>query len=370
MKRRFLWLIILVLMMSLAACGKEQTAGEGNNVSGDLAEEESPEHSYAARKPVSCADFTSKIIRLGEYKGLSVVRTVVEITDEDVEREIREIKKQYGQLTEVDRPAEMGDVVLIDYIGYVDGETIEALQGTGDELELGSGRFVPGFEEQLVGVQSGTECEINLTFPEDYYEEVAGKDVRFQVKVECISSYEVENWESGFIRENLQYEDEVQLRASIREELEHSAEADADAALEYELVKALLAGSEFDVQQPDVEAYIDEIVSEYEMYAAIYQMSLEEYLKSFQMTEEQLRDLCRESADFRVRMVLALQAVASEEELEVTEEECQVKVHELAEEYGYSDPAAVEAVYSREVLKEQMRQERALTFIVENAVIS
>ena len=382
MKRKIMMFLLSVLAVCLTACGKNGTA-EGTDAGNDTAAEaedqetaeetegeETPSVSSAVREPVSCEDFTSKVVRLGEYKGLSAVRNVEEVTDEDVEAEIRAVKKDYGELTEVDRPAQMGDVVVINYTGYVDGETMDALQGAEFPLELGSGQFVPGFEEQLVGAVIDEKCEINLTFPEDYYEEIAGKEAYFEVYVESVSAYEVEGWGDDFIRENLEYESEEDMRASIREELQTAAEEDADVQVDYDLIMALLNGSEFDVQDADVEAYIGEMISEYETYAALYQMTLEDYLKTFQMTEEQLRNMYRETADFRVRMVLALQAVASAEQLEVTEEECQAKVEELAAEYGYSDPSAVEAVYSRDIIKEQMRQERALEFIRANAVIS
>lgn len=378
MRKRTVWLLLPMLAVCMAACGGKETA-EGTDVQNDTAveaEEEDAEDaesfsaSSAIQKPVSCADLTSTIISLGAYKGLPAVRSVAEVTGEDVEAEIRAVKKDYGELTEVDRPAQMGDVVVINYTGYVDGETMDSLQGAEFSLELGSGQFVPGFEEQLVGALINEKCEVNLTFPQDYYEEMAGKEAYFEVYIESISAYVVEGWGDDFIRENLEYESEEDMRASIREELQTAAEEDADTQVEYDLVMALLNGSEFDVQEEDVEAYIDEMISEYETYAALYQMTLEDYLKSFQMTEEQLRNMYRETADFRVRMVLALQAVADAEQLEITEEECQAKVEELAAEYGYSDPAAVESVYSRDIIKEQMRQERALMLIKEYAAIS
>ena len=373
MKKKIILFLLSALAVCLTACGKDKTT-EGAEASDSTSVEAEEEDTFSAssdvHEPVSFADLTSTVVNLGEYKGIEAVRMVEEVTDEDVESEVRAIKEDYGQLVDVDRPAQMGDVVTIDYTGYVDGETSDALQGEEHPLELGSGGFVPGFEEQLVGVEAGTECEVDLTFPEDYYEDVAGKEAHFDVRVERVSIYEVEGWGDDFIQENLGYECEADMRAAIREELEVSAEEDADSRLEYDLVMALIDGSEFDVQETDVEVFINEMVSEYETYAAMYQMTLEEYLENFQMTEEQLRDMYRDTADFRVRMVLVLQAVASAEQMEVTDEECQTKIEELAEEYGYSDPADVEAVYSRDLVKEQMLQERALVFIRENAVIS
>lgn len=370
MKKRWIMAFLMAGVICLTACGKEETTAEQNTeqASKDTGEQIAGGETY---KQVSYEDLTSTITSLGEYKGLEMERVVEEVTDEDVQKEIRSIQKEYAQAVTVERPAEMGDVTIIDFTGYVDGETSDALQGTEFSLELGSGQFVPGFEEQLVGASAGDTVEVNVTFPEDYYEDMAGKEARFDVYVQEVQGYELPDWGDAFIRENLEYDSEADMEASIRKELEDAAEEEADSNLEYELVLKVLDTSEFQIQDADVEAYIQEMLGEYQTYANMYGVELEEFLKTYlNMTEEQLRETYRETAVFRVKMTLAFHEIASMEKLEVSDEECMEKLESLAEEYGYEDTAAVEAVYSKDMIREQLLQEKAINLIRENAVIS
>lgn len=375
MKRKYIIILLAGAMLSLTACGAKDSAGTDNTAAaeqdteagGEEAPEDAEEETYTQ---VTYESLTSTIKSLGEYKGLQAVRTVEEVTDEDVADEIRAIKKEYGELVETERPAERGDVVLIDYTGYVDGETSDSLQGTEFSLELGSGTFVPGFEDQLIGVSADEDRQLNLTFPEDYYEDMAGKDVTFDVHVQSVSSYKVDGWGDDFIKENLNYDSEEAMEASIRDELEAEAESDADANLEYDLIVALINASEFEVQEADVEACTEEMLTEYKTYASMYGVELEVFLQNYVgMTEQQLREAYRETADFRVKMMLALHEVAAREGIEVSDEDCDEKLSELAEQYGYDNAAAVEAVYSKDMVRSQMLQERAINLIRENAEI-
>lgn len=375
MKRKYFIILLAGAMLSLTACGAKDSAGTDNTAAaeqdteagGEEAPEDAEEETYTQ---VTYESLTSTIKSLGEYKGLQAVRTVEEVTDEDVADEIRAIKKEYGELVETERPAERGDVVLIDYTGYVDDETSDSLQGTEFSLELGSGTFVPGFEDKLIGVSADEDRQLNLTFPEDYYEDMAGKDVTFDVHVQSVSSYEVDGWGDDFIKENLNYDSEEAMEASIRDELEAEAESDADANLEYDLIVALINASEFEVQEADVEACTEEMLTEYKTYASMYGVELEVFLQNYVgVTEQQLREAYRETADFRVKMMLALHEVAAREGIEVSDEDCDEKLSELAEQYGYDSAAAVEAVYSKDMVRSQMLQERAINLIRENAEI-
>lgn len=374
MKKKYMTILLAAAMLSLTACGAKdseetdhtQTSGE-QDAEVEESSEDAEEETYTQ---VSYESLTSTLKNLGEYKGIQVTRTVETVTDEDVADEIRAIKKEYGELVEADRPAERGDVILIDYTGYVDGETSDSLQGTEFSLELGSGTFIPGFEDQLIGVSADEDCQLNLTFPEDYYEDMAGKDVTFDVHVQSVSFYEVEGWGDDFIKENLNYDSEEAMAASIREELEAEAESDADANLEYDLIVELINSSEFEIQEADVEACTEEMLTEYKTYASMYGVELEVFLQNYVgVTEQQLREAYRETADFRVKMMLALHEVAAREGIEVSDEECEEKLSELAEQYGYESAADVEAVYSKDMVRSQMLQERAINLIRENAEV-
>jgi trigger factor len=292
------------------------------------------------------------------------------VTDEDVQSEIDSIRKEYATLTDVDRAAEEGDVVVIDYTGYVDGETSDAMQGTEYSLELGSGTFIPGFEDQLIGAVADEEREINVTFPEGYSEELSGKDAVFEVTVHNVQAYEVEDWSDDFVKENTEYESIEDMETTIRQNLEEQAQEDAESNLEYDLISLFLENSEFDIQDSDVELYIDEMMSEYQTYATYYGMELEEFLESYVgTTEDELREMMRETAEFRVKMTLSFHEIAEKEGITITDDEYQDELNSLAEEYDYESAEAVEEAYSEAMIREQMIQEKVIDLIVENAVI-
>lgn len=370
MKKRWIMVFVAVMVLGVSGCGGDKTQEstpktEEMEVVGE-GEEEGTQTSV--NQQVTYADLTSKVTGLGEYKGLSAKREVAEVTDKEVEDEVWSIQKGYATLQDVDREAKLRDVTVIDYTGYVDGETSDSLQGEGYELELGSGAFVPGFEDQLIGVKAGEDREVVLTFPEDYYEEMAGKEARFDVHVQKVQEYVMENeWNDAFIKENLEYENEADMRAKIREEFEKNAEEDADANMEYELMTQIIGNSTYELQETDIKAYTDEMMQEYQIYASMYGMNLEDYLKQQGTTEEKVREMYRETAEFRVKLILTLHEIAKAEQIEASEEECQATLKELAEQYGYEDTKEVEAVYGREMVQEQLVQEKVLDFIRESS---
>lgn len=369
MKKKYMMILLAAAMLSVTACGSKEAEDTAENTEETEAAE--GEAALPTYDPVLYEDLTSKIISMGEYKGLETVRTIEEVTDEDVQEEADSSKKEYSELLTVDREAQMGDVLIIDFTGYVDGETSDELSGTEYSLELGSGAFVPGFEEQLVGAKANEDVEVNVTFPEEYYEEMAGKDARFEVHVQTVQAYDKDAWDDAFIKENFGYENEEEMLAAIRLSMEADAEEEADENAEYELVEALLASCEFDMQEADIDLYTDQMLSEYETYAAMYGTDLTTFLENYMgTTEEKLREMFHDTAAFRVQMTLVFHEIAEQEGLEVSEEEYQEMLNSLAENYGYEDPADVEAVYSREMIEEQLIQEKAIETIWGYAVIS
>lgn len=364
MKKKYAVMMLAAAVLTLTACGKKEVATEENTSvqeSSDEAEESTP---------VLYEDLTSTIVKLADYKGVQVAKNVREVTDEEVQKEIRATKNSYGELKDVDRAAQSGDVVVIDFTGYVDGETSDSLQGTEYSLELGSGTFVPGFEDQLIGALADEDREVNVTFPEDYYEDMAGKEARFDVHVHKVQAYEVEGWGDDFVKENMGYESIADMETKIREELESAAEEEAEANLDYELVEKVLADSEYEVTDADVEAYVEEMLGTYRTYAKAYGMELEEFLQqNVGSTEAQLREMFREPAAFRVQMTLTFHEIAKQEGLEISEEEYQERLETLAAQYGYEDVAQVEEQSGEEMIREQMLQEKAIALIRENAVI-
>lgn len=375
MKKKYI-MILLAAALTLSACGAKETTEQPaeqqeTTQAGDGEASEEEEAATFTYDPVLYEDLTSKVVSLGDYKGLEATRVVEEVTDEDVQKEVDGVRKSYSEVVDVERPAELGDIVLIDYTGYVDGETSDSLQGKEYSLELGSGTFIPGFEDQLVGASAGEDVEVNVTFPEEYNPQMAGKDARFEVHVQNVQEYQLDEWGDDFIRENLDYDSEEAMKTTIREELEQTASEEADANVEYDLIQKFLDNCEFEIQDADVEAYIDDMMSEYETYATAYQMELEDFLQqAMGITEAQLREMFRETANFRVKMTISFHEVAEAEGLAVTQEEYMERGESLAEEYGYDSVVDVEEVYSRAMIEEQMIQEKVIELIRENAVIS
>ena len=197
MKRKYVLFCLAVLLLGLTACGSSGNEDSETDTAQENTEGSAEETS--GYDPVLYEDLTSTLVSLGPYKGLEAQRAVTAVTDEDVQAEVDAIKKEYSQLETVDRAAQEGDVVVIDFTGYVDGETSDSLQGTEYSLELGSGEMVPGFEDQLIGAVADETREISLTFPEEYYEEVAGKDAVFEVYVHEVQEYVLHDWSDVFV---------------------------------------------------------------------------------------------------------------------------------------------------------------------------
>ena len=367
MKRKLVMMMVLAATLTLGACGKE-TAGNTDSTT-ENSEEESSEAGAAYDAPLY-EDLTSKLVNLAEYKGVQGSKTVAEVTDEDVQAEIDSIQKENAELVDKTEPAETGDVVNIDFTGYIDGETSDNLKGEGTDVEIGAGTMLEDFENQLVGVTTGEETQISFTFPENYNQEVAGKDVQFDIHVNSVQAYDLPELTDEYVQENTDYDSIEDMQASIREELEQDAQTDAEDNWQYSLIKQVLDNSEFEIEDADVKAYTDEMLTEYQTYANMYGMELGEFLQSqMGVNEEQLREAYRETATFRVKMTLAFHAIAEQEGLTVSDEEYQDRLSTLASQYGYDDPSQIEQVYVPELIKEQIIQEKAIDFIAENGKV-
>ena len=308
-------------------------------------------------------------VTLGEYKGVEVPKSETEVTDEDVAREVWDNEKQYLELKDVDRPAEEGDVLTIDFTGYVDGESSDNLKGTDTQLELGSGTFIPGFEDQLIGVNAEDDVEVNVVFPDEYYEEVAGKEARFEVHVSKVQAYDTSVWNDEYVKQNTDYESQEDMENSIRSDLESTAQSDATSNWEYDLIQEVLNGSEFQIEESDKDLYVDQMMSEYESYAAAANMELDDYLSTYLgTTEAQLREFFRTTAEFRVKMTLVFHEIAQQEGITVSDQEYEDRLNELAKQYNYENTDDIVSLYSEEMIREEIVQEKVISLIEENAV--
>ena len=278
--------------------------------------------------------FVRPDVELGEYKHLGIVKTVDEVTDDDVMAEIERARDRASRWVEItDRPAKLDDQVNIDYAGF-DGD-VQFDGGTAEkhDLILGSGSFIPGFEEQLVGKSVGDECDVNVTFPEDYHaKELAGKPVVFKVRINGIREKEVPALDEDFVKEASETADTVdEYKAEIRANLEKAADSRAETSFENEVIETICENAKVDIPEAMIEDQIDNMLRDMEMRMAYQGIKLDDYFKYTGQTREQVREMYRAQAEERVKTQLVMEAVRKAENIEATDEETDAEIAKYAE---------------------------------------
>lgn len=278
--------------------------------------------------------FVRPDVELGEYKNLGIVKTVDEVTDDDVMAEIERARDRASRWVEIsDRPAKLDDQVNIDYAGF-DGD-VQFDGGTAEkhDLILGSGSFIPGFEEQLVGKSVGEECDVNVTFPEDYHaKELAGKPVVFKVRINDIREKEVPALDDDFVKEASETADTVdEYKAEIRANLEKAADSRGETNFENEVIETVCENAKVDIPDAMIEDQIDAMLRDMEMRMAYQGIKLDDYFKYTGQTREQVREMYREQANERVKTQLVMEAVKKAENITATEEETDAEISKYAE---------------------------------------
>ncbi|MBR2570921.1 MAG: trigger factor [Clostridia bacterium] len=281
----------------------------------------------------TCEVYVRPDVELGQYKGLKAVKNVEEVTDDDVNAEIERARQRIARYEDVtDRPAQLDDQVDIDYQGFVGDEQFEGGTAQGHKLVLGSGSFIPGFEDQLVGANVGDEVEVKVTFPEDYHaENLKGKDAVFHVKVNGIQFKDVPELDDEFAKDVSECETLAQYREEVRKKLEEAAENRADVAFENELLDKAVARAKVDIPAAMIEDQIDSMMREMEMRMMYQGMRMDDYLKYTGQTKEQVREMYRSEADSRVRGQLVLDAIRKAEGIEADEAETDREIDSYAE---------------------------------------
>ncbi|MBR1560116.1 MAG: trigger factor [Clostridia bacterium] len=278
--------------------------------------------------------FVRPDVKLGEYKNLGIVKTVDEVTDDDVSAEIERARDRASRWVEInDRPAKLDDQVNIDYQGFDGDVQFDGGTAQGHDLILGSGSFIPGFEDQLVGKSVGDECEVNVTFPEDYHaKELAGKPVVFKVKVNDIREKEVPALDDDFVKEASETADTVdEYKAEIRANLEKAADSRGETAFENEVIETICDNAEVDIPAAMIEDQIDSMMREMEMRMAYQGIKMDDYFKYTGQTREQMRDVYRQQAEERVKTQLVIEAVRKAEGITATDEETDAEIQKYAE---------------------------------------
>lgn len=278
--------------------------------------------------------FVRPDVELGAYKNLGIVKTVDEVTEDDVKAEIERARDRASRWVEVEgRPAKLDDQVNINYAGFVGEEQFAGGTADNQELVLGSGSFIPGFEDQLVGAEIGADVDVNVTFPTEYHsEELAGKEAVFHVHVNGIREKEMPELDEDFVKEVSETANTVEeYKTEIREKLEKQAENRAETAFENEVLEKVCENATVDIPQAMIEDQIDSMLRDMEMRMAYQGMKLDDYFKYTGQTREQVREMYKQPAADRVKSQLVLAAVMNAEQIKADEAETDAEIQKYAD---------------------------------------
>ena len=314
---------------------------------------------------------TKPEVKLGKYKGVEIKKIEYTVTDEDVETELLAMAEKNARIVPVtDEAVKDGDVTIIDFEGFVDGEAFEGGKAEGHELTIGSKSFIPGFEDQIVGMKTDEEKEITVKFPEEYFSEnLAGKDAMFKVKLHEIKRKEMPEINDELAKDISEFDTLEELKKSIREKQEESNEARVKNETENEAVNAVCENVEIDIPSGMVETELDFIKKDMEARLSYQGMSLEQYLQMIGKTVEDFKAENKEVAEKTVKTRLVLEAVAKDAEITPSEEEVASKIKEMAESYGKKEEEVKDNPELVKYVTENLKAENTVKFIVDNAKI-
>ena len=314
---------------------------------------------------------TKPEVKLGKYKGIEIQKIEYKVDKKDVDHELEHMQEHNSRLVTVDdRPLENGDTATIDFEGFVDGVAFEGGKAEGHELEIGSGTFIPGFEEQLIGMELENEKEIKVTFPKEYFsKDLAGKDATFKVKLHEIKKKELPELDDEFAKDVSEFDTLEELKNSIKEKIQTENDSRAKYETEESAIKAVCENTTIDIPSAMIDNEIENMIQDVKTRLSYQGLSIEQYLKMINKTEADMRNEFKEQAKRSVKSRLVLDAIAKAEKLENSEEEIAEKIKEMAENYGKKEEELLKNEQLKNYLEENMKTEKAIKFIVENAKI-
>ena len=307
-------------------------------------------------------------VKLGEYKGLTAEKAEVAISDEDVDNELKPFINRATRMVTVERAAETGDTVVIDFEGFLDGKPFDGGKAEGHSLELGSGSFVPGFEEQLVGAKAGDEKELNITFPEDYVPDLAGKAVIFKVKVKEVKEHQAPVVDDEFAKDVSEFETLEEFKKSLGDKLLDSKTKSAQQEYENAVIEQLVGNMEADIPDAMVEVQLDKLMEDFSMRLSNQGMKMEDYLAMMGATPESMRASARPTAQRQVEVDLALTAVADAESITISDEELEEELKKIADEYKLELDEVKRAI-PVEDMKRDLRLRKASELVMAEAKV-
>lgn len=312
---------------------------------------------------------TKPEVELGKYKGIEIPKVEYKVEEKDIEHELGHMQEHNSRLITVDdRALENGDIATIDFEGFVDGVAFDGGKAEGHELEIGSGSFIPGFEEQLVGMKIDEEREIKVTFPKEYFsKDLAGKEAMFKVKLHEIKRKELPELDDEFAKDVSEFDTLVELKASIKEKIEKNNEQRQKYETEDLAIKAVCEDVKVDIPSGMVEFEVENMMKDFEQRLSYQGLNLDQYLKMIGKTEEEMKKEYEPQAIEAIKSRLVLEAIIKAEKIEASEDEIKAKMEEMAKNYGKKVEEISENENLKKYLKEGIESEKALEFIVSNA---
>ena len=310
-------------------------------------------------------------VEIKDYLGIAVEKEVAPVSDEDVDKEINLVRERNSRETEVtDRAAEMGDTAVIDFEGFCDGVAFEGGKGTDYALKLGSGSFIPGFEEQVAGKNIDEEFDVNVTFPAEYHAaDLAGKEATFKCKIHAITKVDLPELDDDFAKDVSEFDTFAEYKADVQSKIERRHESEADRAVEDKLMEALIEKLEADIPEPMFVAETENFVRDYDNRLRMQGLDLNTYFKYTGLDLDALRAQMRPQAERQVKARLALEKIAALESLDATEEDIEGEYKNIAEAYGV-ELDQVKASIDSESIAADMKVKKAMELVKEKAVIT
>lgn len=313
--------------------------------------------------------FTAKVavkpeVELGKYKGVEVDKLEIEVTDEEVNAEIDKEREKNSRMVNVeDRPVASGDTVNLDYLGSVDGVPFDGGAAQGYDLVIGSGSFIPGFEDQLIGAAAGADVDVNVTFPEEYHaEELAGKPALFKCHINSIKTKELPEADDEFVKDVTDFETLDEYKADLKKKLTEDKEKQAKAAREDAAIEAVIADSKMEIPDAMVDTQKRQMAEDFAQRLRMQGLSIEQYFKFTGLTAEKLLEQMEPQALKRIQSRLVLEAVAKAENIDVTDDEIEAEYKKMAEQYQ------MELDKVKELIGENEKKQIAMDLKVEKAV--
>ena len=312
---------------------------------------------------------TKPEVTLGEYKNLKVKKEKVTVSDDEIKHEIDHLREHLADVVvKEDGEVAEGDTAVIDFTGFVDGKELDGGKGENFSLEIGSHSFIPGFEEGLVGLKAGEEKTLELKFPENYIEDLKGKDVTFKVKVNEVKMRVLPDVNEDFFKD-LGYDDvktEAELKEKIKEKIKHQKEHHAEDEFVEKCLEAAAKNMKVDINEEIIEDEVYRMIDEYARQLQMQGMNINDYYKMTGTTEADLHKMMAPEAEKRVKYRYLIEGIAEAEDLKFTEEEIKARADEMAKQFGVSQEELIKAYGSMDIIEYDLRMHKALEILKEN----